>query len=171
MTNEIANRPPSKIAASQQWQDVEMTPELLEALQKLGVDPNAVTAPAIPVFFPIELEDLCSQPTSYRKGLGESPLMVCQAVQQFPEADKFAGYIGYFRAECVTIDGEFVSWTHYLCHAETGEFGPLAEWVKACSVPFYSKIVHVATNSPGRTVYRPLPVAARPPQHQDARNK
>ena len=142
--------------------NVQMSQAMIDALRKSGTDIASVQMPDVPQYWPITLEELCVVPSDYKGSVGDSPLLVVQSLTEFPEATDFKGYLGYFRAECVTDAGTFVAFTHYLISNDTGEYGPLAQYVRACRVPFMLKITHIQTRA-GFSVYRPLPLAA-PPQ-------
>lgn len=160
-TTEIAKRPDDRTDIATVSQ-VQMSQAMMDALKRSGTDIARVQVPDVPQYWPISLEELCVIPSRYRGAVGESPLLVVQAITEFPEAEDFKGYLGYFRAECVTDAGTFVAFTHYLISKDTGEYGPLAQYVRACRVPFLVKIANIQTRA-GNNMFRPLPLAA-PPQ-------
>ncbi len=133
--------------------------EARAALARVGIKPEQISVPDVPIYSPMLLEEVCGIPSRYKDALGESPLMYVTQVQLFPEAEDFVGYIGFFRVECVMETGDLVSWSSHMINKETGEAGPLYAWVHDAKVPFAMKVVHVKTRTPGRTLYRPLPVA------------
>lgn len=144
----------------------DITPDFERALAKAGVTLGMINIPEVPVYMQMTLDDLCVLPSKIKDCVGETPFMIVVSMDVQPEADEFEGYIGFFRAECVTLDREMVSFSHYLVSKETGELGPLARWCRACTPPFPVKIAKIKTRKAGRHVYRPLPVtlAAREPQ-------
>lgn len=131
---------------------------MIKALQKAGVQPHAVTVPDVPIYIPMEMDALCARPSRYRDAIGESPLMTITSVDEFPDADEFEGYQGFFRAEAVTEDGEYIAWSSHMINRETGEAGPLYAYVRDGVAPFLMRIVVVRTRKEGRKVYRPIPV-------------
>lgn len=137
----------------------DMPDAMARALAKAGVNVHAVSTPDIAIYVPVELESLCVRPSKFKDAVGETPLMVITAVQEFPEADKYRDYSGFFRVECVTEDGQYVSWSSHMFNAETGEPGPLFGYVRAGTTPFYIKVVRIKTATEGRHVFRPAPTA------------
>lgn len=135
-----------------------MPDAMAKALTKAGVNINAVSVPDVAIYVPVELEALCVRPSNFKDAVGETSLMVVTSVQEFPEADKYEDYLGFFRVECVTSDGEFVSWSSHMYAKATSEAGPLYAYVHAGITPFYIKVVRIKTAREGRHVFRPAPV-------------
>lgn len=133
-----------------------------KALARAGVTPESVTVRDVPEYIAMELEDLCNIPSARKGCKGESPAMVVTSLSLFPEADDFAGYVGYFRVEAITEDAEYIAFTHYMFREDTGEKSPLFEWVEPQTPHFALKIAHMGTRR-GYSVYRPIPVALRVP--------
>jgi hypothetical protein len=131
-----------------------------KALARAGVNVKDVTVAYVPDYVTVDLEDLCSVPSTRKGCNGESPLMVVTSLALFPEADDFEGYVGYFRCEAITEDREHIAITHYMFNKETGERSPLFEWVETQTPPFALKVAHMATRR-GFSVYRPLPVVTQ----------
>jgi len=139
-------------------QDVSIPDVMADALARAGVDATAVNVATTPDYWPLDLETLCVRDSNYRNAIGESPFMVITSVDYFPDDEKFKDYVGYFRAECVTEEGEFVAWTHYMAIKDSGEYGPLCQYIKDNPLPLAVKVVRVTTSNPGRSVYRPMPL-------------
>lgn len=151
----------SMLAPAERLAPSALRPEFLKALARAGVKVEDVKIVDVPEYTAVTLEDICTIPSSRKGCEGESPLMVVRALTLFPEATDFKGYTGYFRVECVTEDGEFVAWTHYMFANDTGERSPLYEWVEPQTPPFLVKVANMSTRR-GFNVYRPIPQAAMP---------
>lgn len=150
----------TSVPARQTTLDLNDASFFANALIDAGVNPSDVKVAPVTEYITVELDALCSQ-ASQRKGcVGESPLMVVTDFSLFPEADDFTGYIGYFRCEAITEDGEHVAFTHYMFNKETGERSPLFEWCEKQSPPFALKIAHMSTRR-GFSVFRPIPAVMR----------
>lgn len=133
-------------------------PEALRAvLQRTGTMPDAVKVYEVPEYAVIELENLCTLPTSRKDCEGESPVLVVQRYSTFDDANDFKGYVGFFRAECVSEYGDLIAFSHYMYHADTGEAGPIWDFFRAASLPFAIKIANMSTRK-GFNVLRPIPV-------------
>ena len=134
---------------------------LRAALQRAGTVPDAVKVYEVPEYTLMELENLCTLPTSRKECEGESPVLIVQRYSPFPDARDFSGYVGFFRAECVNEYGDLIAFTHYMYHADTGEAGPLWDFFRAASLPFAIKIANMSTRK-GFNVLRPIPVVFDP---------
>lgn len=145
-----------------QPQPVAMPQALLDALKRTGTVVAEVRTYEVPEYEAIELDVLCSLATDRKGCNGESPYMVVVNMSEFPEADDFPGYIGYTRCEVVTEEGDMFAFTHYLRHADTGEMGPLADFLHNAVPPFALKVAKMGTRK-GFTVYRPIPAVPRTP--------
>lgn len=142
-----------------QPQSVALPDALVKALARSGISPDQVRVYDLPEYVEVDLELLCSKPTARKNCDGESPIMVVERVAMFPDAEDFKGYVGYFRAECSTADGDHVAFTHYLRSKDTGQMGPLAEFVSDAVVPFALRVAMMGTRK-GFHVFRPIPVVA-----------
>jgi|SRR5215471_624451 len=131
---------------------------MLDALSRAGVSMEAVSVPDVPVYNPVELLALCRDPSSYKDAVGQSPMMVVVARTDFPDADDFDGYLGFFRCEAVTEDGDMIAWTSHMIVRDTGERGHLYSYVCDAKVPFMMRIVCVKTRKEGNRLYRPAPI-------------
>lgn len=155
---------PAKIAQTDEERQAALAPppaisaQFAHQLQLSGVDLARVRVPAVPFHWKVSWDELCTLTTRDAKTMS-SPLCLVTKIVDMPDAaSDFDDYVGMIRVEFVTEDMEKLFITHSRCYADSGEYLPLTEFMKAQEPPFVVRFGYIETRKVGRHVVRALPV-------------
>lgn len=157
----MAPNPKELAVASAQAPSLPMIPALPDAFRAQltlhGINPDEIAIPRVPFHWKVSWSELCTIPTRDIRTMA-SPLCLITNVVEMPEAvTDYPDYVGMIRIEFTTEDMAELAVTHSRCYAETGEFLPLTEFMRAQRVPFVCRFGFIETRKQGRHVVRALP--------------